>query len=60
MTAPAAASWAARLAPSDLAGSWLAFMSFAATPWILSLLAVGEFVGDQLPITPSRKTPFQF
>jgi uncharacterized membrane protein len=27
---------------------------------VLSVLAVGEFVTDQLPTTPSRKVPIQF
>ena len=30
------------------------------TPWILTVLAVGELVTDQLPTTPSRKVPVQF
>jgi len=59
-TAPAAVSWAARLAPLDLGGSWLAFMGSAWTPWIFTALALVELIGDQLPSTPSRKTPPQF
>jgi uncharacterized membrane protein len=61
MTAPAAASWAARTGSTHLSGSsWLAFMGYAWTPWILSLLAAIELVTDQLPSTPSRKVPVQF
>jgi uncharacterized membrane protein len=59
-TAPAAVSWAARLGYLHLDGSWLAFMGFAWTPWIFTLLALVEMVGDQLPSTPSRKVPMQF
>jgi uncharacterized membrane protein len=59
-TALAAASWAARLGALNLDGSWLAFMGYAWTPWIFTLLAILEMVGDQLPSTPSRKTPMQF
>jgi uncharacterized membrane protein len=59
-TAPAAASWAARLGYLNLDGSWLAFMGYAWTPWIFTLLALVEMVGDQLPSTPSRKVPMQF
>ena len=59
-TAPAAVSWAARLGYLHLDGSWLAFMGYAWTPWILTLLAIVEMVGDQLPSTPSRKVPMQF
>ena len=57
MTAPAAISWAARLGQLSLAGTWLAFLGYAWTPWILTLLAAGELVTDQLPSTPSRKVP---
>ena len=60
MTAPAAMSWAAYLGYLNLGGSWLAFMGYRFTPWILSVLALGEFVTDQLPSTPSRKVPVQF
>ena len=56
----AATSWAANLGRLDLAGSWLAFMGYAWTPWIFTLLAVVEMVTDQLPSTPSRKVPMQF
>ncbi len=58
--APAAVSWAARSGGLLLDGSWLAFMSSAWTPWIFTVLAVLELVGDQLPSTPSRKSPPQF
>jgi uncharacterized membrane protein len=60
MTAPAAISWAARLGKLSLSGTWLAFLGYAWTPWILSLLAAGELVTDQLPSTPSRTVPVQF
>jgi uncharacterized membrane protein len=59
-TAPAAVSWAANLGYLDLNGSWLAFMGYPWTPWILTLLALVEMVLDQLPTTPSRKVPMQF
>jgi uncharacterized membrane protein len=60
LTAPAAVSWAAKLGLPDLNGSWLAFMGYAWTPWIFTILAVVELVTDQLPSTPSRKVPIQF
>jgi uncharacterized membrane protein len=60
MTAPAAVSWASRLGWLPLGGSWLAFLGYSWTPWILSLLAVGELIGDQLPSTPSRTMPLPF
>jgi len=60
LTAPAAVSWAARLGYLNLDGSALAFMGYAWTPWIFTLLAIVELVTDQLPSTPSRKVPMQF
>jgi uncharacterized membrane protein len=59
-TAPAAVSWAASLGALNLDGSWLAFMGYAWTPWIFTVLAIVELVTDQLPSTPSRKVPMQF
>ena len=35
----------------------VAFMGYAATPYIWSLLAVGELIADKLPQAPSRKSP---
>jgi uncharacterized membrane protein len=58
-TAPAAISWAARLG-WQLGSTPLAFMGYAWTPWILTVLALVEFVTDQLPSTPSRTVPMQF
>jgi uncharacterized membrane protein len=60
MTAPAAIAWAARLGILGLSGTWLAFLGYAWTPWILTLLAAVELVTDQLPSTASRKVPVQF
>ena len=60
MTAPAAVSWAARLGWLDLSSTPLAFLGYAFTPWILTVLALGELVADQLPTTPSRKLPAPF
>jgi uncharacterized membrane protein len=60
MTAPAAISWAAALGTIDLEGSWLGFLGWRYTPWILTFLAVAELVTDKLPATPSRKVPVQF
>lgn len=60
MTAPAAVAWAAQLGLLDLAGSWLHFFAHPWTAWIFTVLALGEFVTDQLPSTPSRTVPMQF
>jgi uncharacterized membrane protein len=60
LTAPAAVSWAARLGWLHLENSWLAFLGFAATPYIISALAIGELIRDKLPTTESRKGPRGF
>jgi uncharacterized membrane protein len=60
MTPPAAVGWAARLGRLHLENTWLAFLGFAATPYILSALAIAELIIDKLPKTPSRKTPGPF
>jgi uncharacterized membrane protein len=60
MMAPTAVSWAAALGWLDVSGTWLAFLGYTWTPWILSALAAVELVGDQLPSTPHRTVPVQF
>jgi uncharacterized membrane protein len=60
MLAPAAISWSAHLGLINLSGTWLAFLAYHWTPWILSVAAIVELVTDQLPSTPSRKVPPQF
>ena len=59
-TAPAAVSWAAHFGWLPLQDTPLAFMGYTITPWIFTVLALVELVGDQLPSTPSRKVPMQF
>lgn len=56
----AAVSWGARLGWLHLEDTWLAFLGFAAMPYILSVLAIGELITDKLPKTPSRKAPIGF
>ena len=53
-------SWGAHLGWLHLEHTWLSFLGATVTPWILSLLALGELVTDKLPTTPSRKIPMQF
>jgi len=60
MTAPAAVSWTSYWGRLHLGGTWLAFLGSRWTPWILTLLALGELVADQLPFTPSRTAPLGF
>ena len=56
----AVVSWAARLGYVHLEQTWLAFLGFAFTPYILSLLAIVELVNDKSPKTLSRLVPAQF
>jgi uncharacterized membrane protein len=60
MTPLGVVSWAARLGWLHVENTWLAFLGFTATPYILTVLALGELVADKLPKTPSRKSPVGF
>jgi uncharacterized membrane protein len=60
MVGLAAASWAANYQQIPLEGTWLSFLGFRFTPYITSLLAIGEVINDKLPKTPSRLVPPQF
>jgi uncharacterized membrane protein len=60
MTAPAVTSWAARLGWIHVDGTPLAWMGAAVTPWIFTVLAVLEIIGDKMPKTPSRKAAGPF
>src|SRR4051812_19313168 len=53
-TAPAVVAWAAYLGRIDLTASPLSFVGSPITVGVLSLMALGEFVADQLPSTPNR------
>ena len=53
----AAVSWAAHAGILALDHTWLAFLGYSFTPYILTPLAIGEFVNDKLPRTPSRLAP---
>jgi uncharacterized membrane protein len=60
MTAPAAISWAAHLGWLHLDNTPLAFFGYSTATYVFSALAIVELITDQLPSTPSRKTPIQF
>jgi uncharacterized membrane protein len=60
MTAPTAVSIAARMGWLDLNRTWLAWLGYTWTPWILGICAIAELIVDQLPTTPSRTTPMPF
>lgn len=56
----AAISWGAYLGWIDLSATPAAFLGNIIAVIIISLLAIGELISDQLPNTPSRKVPMQF
>src|SRR5271170_750441 len=60
LTGLAAVSWAAHFGVLPLNHTWLAFLGYAFTPYILTVMAIGELVNDKLPKTPSRLVPPQF
>lgn len=60
ITAPAAIAWAVGLGWIDLSGSWLSPFGRTWLRWLLTALALGELVSDQLPSTPPRTVPIQF
>jgi uncharacterized membrane protein len=57
LTGLAAVSWAAHFGILPLDHTWLAYLGYAFTPYILTLMAIGELVNDKLPKTPSRLAP---
>jgi len=59
-TAPMVVSWAASLKGLNLENTWMAFLGYAATPYVVTAIALAEIVNDKLPKTPSRKTPGPF
>ena len=60
MTPLAAVSWAAYGGLLDLSDTWIAFFGTIWAAVLFSVVAILEFVTDQLPNTPSRKVPQQF
>lgn len=56
----AALCWGAFFGWIDLDGTWAAFAGNIITAIVLTIIAVLEYVGDQLPNTPSRKQPPSF
>ena len=60
LTAPAVVAWASALGWIDLDGTWAQWVAHPITVAVLTILALGELVTDQLPKTPSRRVPQQF
>jgi uncharacterized membrane protein len=59
-TALAAIAWAAYFGALQLSGTWAGFLGNLIAVTVLSLLALGEYIGDKLPTTPSRKNVAPF
>jgi uncharacterized membrane protein len=60
LTAPAVVAWAGALGWIDLDATWAQWVAHPITVTVLTILALGELVTDQLPSTPSRRVPMQF
>jgi uncharacterized membrane protein len=59
LTPPAVVSWAAFLGWLHVDHTWVSWIAHPITVGLLTLLLVIELITDQLPKTPSRKTPPQ-
>jgi uncharacterized membrane protein len=60
LTAPAVVAWGAFLGWIDVDGKWSEWVAHPITVTVLTIFLLLELVTDQLPKTPSRKTPPQF
>jgi uncharacterized membrane protein len=60
LTAPAVVAWGAFLGWIDVEGKWSEWVAHPITVTVLTIFLLVELVTDQLPKTPSRKTPPQF
>jgi uncharacterized membrane protein len=52
-----AVSWAAHTGILTSDYTWLAFLGYSFTPYVLTFLAIGELVNDKLSRTPNRLAP---
>lgn len=59
-TAPAVVAWASLLQWINMDGTWASWVGHPVAVALLSILAVGEFIGDKLSRTASRTTAVQF
>ena len=58
MTPMAVLCWFAYVGHLDVGDSWALWTTKLVTAIVFTVLAVGEFVGDKLPMTPNRTAPF--
>ena len=56
-TPMAVTAWFARLGKLPVEGTWAAWVAHPAAVGVLTAAAVGEYVGDKLPSSPSRTAP---
>src|SRR5262244_1959931 len=57
LTAPAVVCWAAHFGWLRFEGTRLAFLERPVILGVVTLLAIGELIADQLPKTPARTAP---
>ena len=55
LSAPAVVAWAGALGWLNLDGTWAQWVAHPITVAVLTVLALGELITDQLPSTPSRQ-----
>jgi uncharacterized membrane protein len=60
LTPPALVAWGAHLGWLDVDGTWSHWLAYPALVAVLTILLVVELITDQLPKTPSRKSPLPF
>jgi uncharacterized membrane protein len=60
LAAPAVVAWGGALGWINLDDTWAHWVAHPITITVLTILALGELVTDQLPSTPSRRVPMQF
>jgi uncharacterized membrane protein len=60
LTAPAVVAWGAFLGWINVDGKWSEWVGHPITVTVLTIFLLIELVTDQLPKTPSRRTPPQF
>jgi uncharacterized membrane protein len=57
MTPIAVLCWFAWRGDLDVEGTWAFWTAIHITPIVFTVLAVGELIGDKLPMTPNRTAP---
>lgn len=58
MTPIAVLCWFSWVGHLDVYGTWAAFTNSGISVSVFTILAIGELIGDKLPMTPARISPF--